>query len=166
MNLTSTFKKVSKASRSLSVLDPAVIVDTLLKVADEAEKNSASIITENEKDLLRMDNNDPKFDRLLLNNDRIKGIASDIRNVAGLSNPLGRILAEYERPNGLKITKITVPFGVIGVIYESRPNVTFDVFSLCLKSGNACILKGGSESINSNSAIVGIIKECARKIRY
>ncbi|MFZ0282195.1 MAG: glutamate-5-semialdehyde dehydrogenase [Bacteroidales bacterium] len=163
MNLTSTFKKVSKASRSLSVLDPAVIVDTLLKVADEAEKNSALIITENEKDLLRMDNNDPKFDRLLLNNDRIKGIASDIRNVAGLSNPLGRILAEYERPNGLKITKITVPFGVIGVIYESRPNVTFDVFSLCLKSGNACILKGGSESINSNSAIVGIIKGVLEK---
>ncbi len=163
MNLTSTFKKVSKASRTLSVLDPAVIVNTLLKVADEAEKNSASIIAENEKDLLLMDNNDPKFDRLLLNNERIKGIVSDIRNVAGLSNPLGRILAEHERPNGLKITKITVPFGVIGVIYESRPNVTFDVFSLCLKSGNACILKGGSESINSNSAIVRIIRSVLEK---
>jgi glutamate-5-semialdehyde dehydrogenase len=100
-----------------------------------------------------MDKNDPKFDRLLLSPDRIKGIASDIRSVAGLSNPIGRVLAEYTRPNGLKITKITVPFGVIGVIYESRPNVTFDVFTLCLKSGNACILKGGSESINSNGAI-------------
>ncbi len=163
MDLTSTFKRVSKASRKLSVLDPGVIANTLLNLAEETENNSGFIVAENEKDLARLDKNDPKFDRLLLSPDRIKGIASDIRSVAGLSSPIGRVLAEYTRPNGLKITKITVPFGVIGVIYESRPNVTFDVFSLCLKSGNACILKGGSESINSNGAIAGIIKGVLKK---
>ena len=163
MDLTSTFKRVSKASRKLSVLDPRVIDANLLSLAEETEKNSGFIISENEKDLALMDKNDPKYDRLLLSPDRIKGIASDIRSVAGLASPIGRVLAEYTRPNGLKITKISVPFGVIGVIYESRPNVTFDVFSLCLKSGNACILKGGSESINSNGAIAGIIKGVLKK---
>lgn len=86
------------------------------------------------------------YDRLLLNRERIAGIAADIRNVASLPSPLGKILSETVRPNGMKITKVSVPFGVIGVIYEARPNVGFDVFSLCLKSGNACILKGGSDA--------------------
>jgi glutamate-5-semialdehyde dehydrogenase len=110
-----------------------------------------------------MDKADPKYDRLKLSEERIKGIASDIRNVASLPYPVGRILSETVRPNGLKISKISVPFGVIGIIYEARPNVTFDVFSLCLKSGNACILKGGSDAIDSNTAIVGLIRDILKK---
>ena len=106
-----------------------------------------------------MDKNDPRYDRLMLTPERILSIASDIRNVVKLPNPPGRVLMETTRPDGLKITKISVPFGVIGVIYEARPNVTLDVFSLCLKSGNACILKGGSDAIHSNTAIVRIIKD-------
>jgi glutamate-5-semialdehyde dehydrogenase len=99
----------------------------------------------------------------LLTAKRIEGIASDIRNVVELPSPVGKILMENKRPNGLKISKISVPFGVIGVIYEARPNVTFDVFSLCLKSGNACILKGGSDAINSNTAIVEVIRSVLEK---
>jgi len=164
MNLTSAFKKASEAGRSLNVLNTDIIIDALLLIAGETEKCSELIISENEKDLARMEKADPKYDRLLLNSERIAGIASDIRNVAQMSSPLGRILSESTRPNGLIVSRITVPFGVIGIIYESRPNVTFDVFSLCLKSGNACILKGGSDAINSNKAIVGIIKSCLAKL--
>lgn len=164
MNLTSAFKKASEAGRSLNVLNTDIIIDALLLIAGETENCSGLIISENEKDLARMEKADPKYDRLLLNSERIAGIASDIRNVAQMSSPLGRILSESTRPNGLIVSRITVPFGVIGIIYESRPNVTFDVFSLCLKSGNACILKGGSDAINSNKAIVGIIKSCLAKL--
>jgi len=164
MNLTPAFIKASEAHRSLNVTDQAVFTDALLLIAAETEKRSGFIISENEKDLARMDKADPKYDRLLLSNERIAGIVSDIRSVARMTSPLGKILSESTRPNGLRISKITVPFGVVGVIYESRPNVTFDVFSLCLKSGNACILKGGSEAINSNKAIVGIIKSCLGKL--
>ena len=110
-----------------------------------------------------MDAADPKFDRLKLTGERIEGIASDIENVAKLESPVGKILKESVRPNGLKISKVTVPFGVIGIIYEARPNVTFDVFALNLKSGNACVLKGGSDAINSNKAIVSIIQNVLRK---
>ena len=106
-----------------------------------------------------MDKADPKYDRLKLTETRIKGITGDIRNVVSLPSPLGKTIYSYDKPNGLKITKVTVPFGVIGIIYEARPNVTFDVFSLCLKSGNACILKGGSDAIDSNRVSVKIIKE-------
>jgi len=106
-----------------------------------------------------MDKSDPKYDRLVLTPEIIKAIAGDIRNVAAMANPLDKILSKNERPNGLIISKISVPFGVIGVIYEARPNVTFDVFSLCLKSGNACILKGGSDAINSNKAIAEVIRK-------
>jgi glutamate-5-semialdehyde dehydrogenase len=110
-----------------------------------------------------MDNSDPRYDRLTLTALRLENIASDIRNVASLSSPLGRTLSRNSRENGLIISKITVPFGVIGIIFEARPNVTFDVFSLCLKSGNACILKGGSDAIHSNTAIVKLIKEIIKK---
>jgi glutamate-5-semialdehyde dehydrogenase len=102
---------------------------------------------------------DPGYDRLVLTKERINGIAADLKNVASLTSPLGKVLFRNERKDGLVISKLTVPFGVVGIIYESRPNVTFDVFSLCIKSGNACILKGGSEAINSNSAIVKIIRD-------
>jgi glutamate-5-semialdehyde dehydrogenase len=164
MNLTSAFKRASEAGRSLNVLGPGIIIEALLLIARETEKNSGLIISENEKDLVLMDKADPKYDRLLLNSERIAGIVSDIRNVAQMTSPLGRIISETTRPNGLIISRITVPFGVIGIIYESRPNVTFDVFSLCLKSGNACILKGGSDAINSNRTVVGLIKSCLEKL--
>jgi glutamate-5-semialdehyde dehydrogenase len=154
---------VLKASRKLNLVSVEKINQVLQDVADAAIVNTAFILQENDKDLSRMDPNDPKYDRLMLTADRIKGIASDISNVATLPSPLGRILSETSRPNGLKITKISVPFGVIGIIYEARPNVTFDVFSLCLKSGNACVLKGGSDANDSNVAIVKVIQDVLRK---
>jgi len=120
-------------------------------------KSTDFILRENQKDLARMENSDPKYDRLKLTGERLGSIAEDIRNVASLPSPIGRVLSDSDRPNGLKITKVTVPFGVIGIVFEARPNVTFDVFSLCLKSGNACILKGGTDAANSNQTIVSII---------
>lgn len=156
---TQLFKDVKEASRELVKLDAATIDNLLLKLADEAERQIPHILAENKKDLDRMDPSDPKYDRLKLTEERIKGIASDIRNVASLPSPLGIVMEEKERPNGLKISKVSFPMGVIGIIYEARPNVTFDVFSLCLKAGNACILKGGSDATFSNEAIIKIIKE-------
>lgn len=158
MDCTPIFKQVLKASRTLNLISVETINKVLNEVATAAIANTESILSENAKDLARMDSTDPKYDRLKLTADRIKGIASDMRNVASLPSPVGRLLMETERPNGLKISKISVPFGVIGIIFEARPNVTFDVFSLCLKSGNACILKGGSDAIDSNTAIVEIIR--------
>jgi len=154
---------VLKASRKLNLVSVEKINQILQDVAAAAIENTAFILQENAKDLSRMDSADPKYDRLMLTADRIKGIAADISNVANLPSPLSRILSETSRPNGLQIKKITVPFGVIGIIYEARPNVTFDVFSLCLKSGNACVLKGGSDANDSNVAIVKVIQEVLRK---
>ncbi|MCX6253975.1 MAG: glutamate-5-semialdehyde dehydrogenase [Bacteroidia bacterium] len=163
MDCTPLFKKALKASRTLTALDGDIINKVLLSIADEAVSNSAYIISENKKDLALMDESDPGYDRLLLTRERIDGIVSDMRNVVNLPSPVGRILSENRRPNGLKISKISVPFGVIGIIYEARPNVTFDVFSLCLKSGNTCILKGGTDAKNSNKAIVKIIRSILQK---
>lgn len=154
---------VLKASRKLNLVPVEKINQILTDVAAAAVENTAFIIQENAQDLSRMNPEDPKYDRLKLTPDRIQGIASDIRNVAALPSPLGRILSETTRPNGLSIKKITVPFGVIGIIYEARPNVTLDVFSLCLKSGNACVLKGGSDANSSNLAIVKVIRDVLRK---
>ena len=112
-----------------------------------------------------MDKNDPKYDRLKLTEERLKGIAADTRNVATLPSPLGKVLKESVSPNGMKLTKVSVPFGVIGIIYEARPNVSFDVFSLCLKSGNACILKGGSDADCSNRAIISVIHKVLKKFK-
>jgi glutamate-5-semialdehyde dehydrogenase len=158
MDCTPIFKEVLKASRSLNVLETDVINIILLLVAEAAIAETGFIIAENSKDLANMDESDPKYDRLLLTPERIEAIARDIRNVASLPDPRDRILEATVRPNGLKISRISVPFGVVGVIYEARPNVTLDLFSLSLKSGNACILKGGSDAIHSNTAIVKIIR--------
>lgn len=145
------------ASRALNLIDEKRKNDILLKVADAAETATDEILTANSADLARMDSTDPRYDRLKLTKERIAGIASDMRKVATLPSPLDRELSRNILPNGLIIRKVTVPFGVIGIIYEARPNVTFDVFSLCFKSGNACILKGGSDAIDSNRAIVKVI---------
>ena len=151
------FEKALKASRTLNLFSVDTINEVLKKIADAAVKSTDFILRENQKDLTRMDDQDPKFDRLQLTAERIKSIAAEMRNVASLPSPVGKILSESVRPNGLKITKVTVPFGMIGIIYEARPNVTFDVFSLCLKSGNACVLKGGSDAAASNLAITSVI---------
>ena len=163
MTVKEQLKLVSIASRKLNLVSVEKINQVLEDVASAGIVNTEFILQENQKDLNRMDPKDPKYDRLKLTADRIAGIATDIRNVASLPSPLGRMLSKINRPNGLQISKVTVPFGVIGIIYEARPNVTFDVFSLCLKSGNACVLKGGSDANDSNVAIVKIIKEVIRK---
>jgi glutamate-5-semialdehyde dehydrogenase len=153
------FKAVSKASRSIPLVELTIINQVLTDLADEAENGIDFLLAENKKDLALMDKTDPKYDRLMLTPERIKGIAQDIRNVATLDYPVGKTLSTKTLPNGLEISKVTVPLGVIGIVYEARPNVTFDVFSLCLKSGNACILKGGSDAAHSNAAIVSVIKK-------
>lgn len=158
MDCKPLFIKARNAGLRLRSLDEKKINGILLSLADAAEANTNLLIDENRKDLERMDKVNPNYDRLLLTADRISGIASDIRNVARLPYPLDRVLSKNVMPNGLVISRITVPFGLIGIIYEARPNVTFDVFSLCLKSGNACILKGGSDAADSNAAITRLIK--------
>jgi glutamate-5-semialdehyde dehydrogenase len=163
MDCTNIFRDAIKAGKTLTVLDEGTINDVLLKIAEATLASSAYIVGENMKDLALMDKADSRYDRLLLSTARLEGIAADIRNVAGLPSPLNKVLSRETRPNGLAISRISVPFGVIGVIYEARPNVTFDVFSLCLKSGNACILKGGSDAINSNKAIVEVIRTVLQK---
>ncbi|MDY7255270.1 glutamate-5-semialdehyde dehydrogenase [Bacteroides sp. A1-P5] len=164
-NLNETFAAVQVASRELALLNDDVINQILNAVADAAIAETPFILSENEKDLARMDKNDPKYDRLKLTKERLKGIAADTRNVATLPSPLGKVLKESVRPNGMKLTKVSVPFGVIGIIYEARPNVSFDVFSLCLKSGNACILKGGSDADCSNRAIICVIHKVLKKFK-
>lgn len=159
MKVKEKLKLVLKASRKLNLISVEKINEVLNDVAAAAIANTAFILQKNEKDLSRMDPADPKYDRLQLTADRIKGIAADMTSVASLPSPLGRIFSETTLPNGLSIKKISVPFGVIGIIYEARPNVTFDVFSLCMKSGNACVLKGGSDANDSNLAIVKVIQE-------
>ncbi len=147
------------ASRKLNLISDELINNVLLAVAHEAVAKTDIILAANQKDLDAMDKSNPMYDRLLLNVDRIAGIASDMRNVAVLPTPLGKILEQRVLPNGLNLSKISVPFGVIGIIYEARPNVSFDVFSLCFKSGNVCVLKGGTDAYHSNLAIVTLIQE-------
>lgn len=158
MNLNETLEAVRLASRKLALLETKKINEILIAVAAAAVDNTEKILSANALDLQKMEVSNPKYDRLKLTSERICGIASDIRNVASLPSPLGQVLYEDVRPNGLRLSKVSVPFGVIGVIYEARPNVSFDVFSLCMKSGSACVLKGGSDAYNSNLAIVEIIR--------
>jgi glutamate-5-semialdehyde dehydrogenase len=159
MELQTIFEKASVAKQDLSLTGDDVISRMLMLLADETEKQIPFILSENEKDLALMQKSDPRYDRLHLTRERIGNIAADIREIASLPSPAGKVISEFRKNNGLIIKRITVPFGVIGVIYESRPNVTFDVFALCMKSGNAVILKGGSDANNSNSAITVIIKK-------
>jgi glutamate-5-semialdehyde dehydrogenase len=157
------FERVRRASRTLGLVKPDVINSVLLEIASEAEQQVDSILAENSKDLTRMSPDDPKYDRLQLTSERVADIAKDLRQVAMLPSPLGIVLEERHLESGLHLAKTTVPLGVVGVIYEARPNVTFDVFSLCLKSGNACVLKGGSDAIDSNRSIVNLIKDILRR---
>ena len=155
MNL---FQQAQDASIELAQIDDSRINKVLCDIADAILANTDNILATNAKDLALMSPDNPLYDRLKLTTERLEGIASDTRHVAALPSPLGRILKHYTLPNGLDMSRISVPFGVIGIIYEARPNVTFDVAALCLKSGNACVLKGGKDADNSNQAIVKLIK--------
>jgi glutamate-5-semialdehyde dehydrogenase len=163
MELTDTFKKVKQASKTLATISDEERNNILLAVADSIEVNIPQIIADNAIDLARMDKDDPMYDRLQLTEKRLHDIAADMRHVSTLPSPLGRILKEKTLDNGLHLRRISVPFGVIGMIYEARPNVTFDVFSLCFKSGNACILKGGKDANESNKAAIKVIHEVLKK---
>ncbi len=155
--LTETFAKVKAASRELQTVPDEKRSEILKAVADRLVKEQETILRANAEDLSRMDPANPLYDRLKLTPVRIEGIASDMRHVADLPSPLGMILEDRTLENGLRLRKISVPFGVIGVVFEARPNVTADVFSLCFKSGNACVLKGGRDAESSNKAILKVI---------
>ncbi len=155
--ITKQLQAVQQASREIITLTDEAINHLLCALADSIPAHRDAILEANQKDIERMDPTDPMVDRLLLNTSRLEGIAADIRNVASLPSPLDSLLEERVLPNGLNLKKVTVPIGVIGIIYEARPNVTFDVFALCLKSGNATVLKGGSDAMYSNIAIVELI---------
>ena len=151
--------KAAEAAVSLQMISDDLISEILRDVAVQLRAATDDILSANALDLARMNPDNPKYDRLKLTPERIDSIASDMENVAGLPSPLGKVLSEVVRPNGMVIRKITVPFGVVGVIYEARPNVTADVFSLCFRSGNVCVLKGGSDADDSSRAIVSVIHE-------
>ena len=159
MQLKETFERVKRASKSLALLTDTQRNDILNAVADAIIAQQERILKANAQDLAKMDQSNPLYDRLQLTESRLEGIASDMRNVATLPTPLGHITKEKTLPNGLRLCRISVPFGVIGMIYEARPNVTFDVFSLCFKSGNACVLKGGKDADCSNREEVALIHE-------
>ena len=159
MKLEETFKRVRQASRSLVLTPDEQKNRARLAVADAIDANRDALLEANAEDLARMEPTNPLYDRLKLTPARLADIAKDMRNVAALPSPLGLETKQRTLPNGLRLRRMSVPFGVVGVVYEARPNVTFDVFSLCLKSGNACVLKGGSDAVRSNEKAVEIIRQ-------
>ena len=163
MNIQTILREASAATYDLMNLADERATALLQEVAEALRRRSKEILMANALDLGRMDPSNPKYDRLKLTKERLDGIASDMENVSRLPSPLYRTLSETIRPNGMTIRKVSVPFGVIGVIYEARPNVTADVFSLCLRSGNVCVLKGGSDAEESNRALVAVIHDVLRQ---
>jgi glutamate-5-semialdehyde dehydrogenase len=163
MQLKETFERVKRASKSLALLSDQQRNDILNAVADAIIDNKERILEANARDLAKMDPKNPLYDRLQLTEKRLEDITADMRNVATLPTPLGHITKQKTLPNGLRLCRVSVPFGVIGMIYEARPNVTFDVFSLCFKSGNACVLKGGKDADESNREEVALIHEILEK---
>ena len=163
MQLEETFKRVKRASKTLALLADQQRNDVLNAVADAIIANKARILEANAQDLAKMDKSNPLYDRLQLTEKRLQDIAADMRNVATLPSPLGHVTKQKTLPNGLRLCRVSVPFGVIGMIYEARPNVTYDVFSLCFKSGNACVLKGGRDAVVSNEEGVAVIHEVLTK---
>lgn len=162
MDYSEIFARVRHAASELAVVGDDVKNSVLLSVADAISECKEELLNANAADLERMDSDNPLYDRLRLTGQRLDDIASDMRHVAALPSPLGRVLMERTLPNGLRLRRVSVPFGVIGMIYEARPNVSFDVFSLCFKSGNACLLKGGKDADSSNRAIVALIHDVLR----
>ena len=159
MELKKTFEAVKKASKSLATLSDKQRNEVLQAVANAIILNKERILKANALDLEKMDTSNPLYDRLQLTEKRLEDIAADMLNVAKLPSPLGHITKQKTLPNGLRLCRVSVPFGVIGMIYEARPNVTYDVFSLCFKSGNACVLKGGRDAVASNEEGVAVIHE-------
>ncbi len=155
------FEAVKQAARQMMVVtDKSAKI--LNDIADALVSNAKQIVEANALDLNRMDKANPNYDRLMLTEERIAGIAADTRNVASLPTPIGELIESRKLPNGLKLSKVRVPLGVVGVIYEARPNVTVDVVALCLRSGNAVVLKGGSDARESNTILVNIMKDVLR----
>ena len=162
MELKETFERVKAASRQLALLSDERKNALLMAVADAIGQHQPALLAANAEDLSHMERSNPLYDRLQLTPQRLEAIAGDMRHVATLPSPLGMVQKERTLQNGLRLRRVSVPFGVIGVVYEARPNVTFDVFSLCLKSGNACVLKGGRDAARSNEAAVGLIHDVLR----
>jgi len=148
-----------EAARGLAQTGDAKIRAVLEALAERTLASERKILEANRSDLARMDQADPKYDRLLLDTQRIADIARDLKSVAALPSPVGEVLERRRLDNGLELSKVRVPMGVIAVIFESRPNVTFDVFALCLKTLNACVLKGSSDAHDTNQVVVGLIHE-------
>lgn len=161
-NFNDIFSRAREASRTLLELTDSQRSAAITTLADLVETHRDELLAANSLDLARMSRSNPLYDRLQLTPERLAGIASDLRHVAALPTPVGEEVEHRTLPNGIDLRKVRVPFGVIGVIYEARPNVTFDVFSLCLKSGNACILKGGHDADDSNHAAINLIHEALR----
>lgn len=159
MKYRSYFEAAVTASRELNILKKETIAHTLLDVAEALVRNTDMILEANKKDLDLMDKADPKYDRLRLSPDRIRDIAADMSKVANLESPIGQLIDGHQAENGMQISRLRVPLGVVGVIYESRPNVTADVFALCFKTGNVAVLKGGSDATQSNAAITEVIQK-------
>lgn len=162
MSTTELIHQAAKATTILQSLTDDTIGTVLRDTAEVLRKATEEILAANRLDLERMERSNPKYDRLQLTPKRIEDIASDMQHVATLPTPLGQTLSLTTRPNGMVIRKVSVPFGVIGIIYEARPNVTADVFSLCMKSGNVCLLKGGSDAAHTNRQIVEVIHSVLR----
>lgn len=166
------FEQGKKAKQTLTFMSQVTTEqknNALGIIADMLEENIEKIVSANNVDIengRQNGLNDGLIDRLMLNADRIKAMADGARQVASLPDPCGRVLSEYKKDNGLLIKKITVPLGVIGIIFEARPNVTVDAAALCLKSGNAVILRGGKEAINSNTALADIMREALAKAGF
>lgn len=163
MQIREQLKQAKEAGKVLARLTDQQRNDVLEAVADAIIYNKVSLLESNARDLAKMEQTNPLYDRLQLTDSRLEAIAADMRNVAKLPSPLGRVTDRRTLPNGLRLSRVSVPFGVIGIVYEARPNVTYDVFSLCFKSGNACVLKGGRDAEASNEAAVRLIKDVLRE---
>ncbi len=159
MNIIDKIRKTKKVSYSLPLLSEKKRNEVLQSIADQLRISCAAILNANGKDLVSMSKSNPMYDRLLLTEARVNAMANDIESVITINSPIGNQLAQKIMTNGLRIEKIVVPLGVIAVIYEARPNVTIDVFTLCFKTGNACVLKGGKEAFHSNQILTEIIQQ-------
>ncbi|MDB5268660.1 MAG: gamma-glutamyl-phosphate reductase [Hymenobacter sp.] len=156
MDLTPLFQATRQASRELAAFAPAATDALLRDLADALVAETHFLLAENARDLARMPETDPRHDRLRLTPERLAGIAADLRTVAALPSPVGETISQKTLANGLHLSKVRVPLGIIGIIYEARPNVTIDSLALCLKTGNACLLKGGSDAAFSNAALLAV----------
>jgi glutamate-5-semialdehyde dehydrogenase len=158
VDLTPLFQAAQQASHELATFGPTATDALLRDLADATVAETDFLLAENANDLALMPETNPNHDRLRLTAERLRGMADDLRNVAALPSPLGQVISQTERPNGLQLRKVRVPLGVVGIIYEARPNVTFDSLALCLKTGNACLLKGGSDAAFSNAALLAVAR--------